>query len=196
MREDVLMEKVILQRLREGDPEAFKAIYDQYWHRLYKLATEKLPSEENAEEIIQDIFVDIWERRKTIVLSGDLEHYLFKALKYKILDFIRAQIVRRKHEDSVLKFSADYFDSPEIEEEMAYQELMGALHTALDALPEKTQNIFRLSRIEQLSSREISGLLNIPERTINHHLSQAVGVLRVNLKEYAVFSVLLTHYLY
>ena len=182
MQEEALAEKTILHQLRAGDPAAFKAIYDLYWDRLYKTAVQKVPHAENAEEIIQDIFVDLWERRASLVI-GDLEHYLFRAVKYKVLDYIRAQLVRRQHEDSVSHTAVGYGD-PDIEEELAYRELRDAFHSGLNDLPEKTREIFRLSRVEQFSVHEISALLHIPERTISYHIVQAQRMLRICLKDY------------
>ncbi len=182
-------EKTILRQLRGGDPVAFKAIYDQYWDRLYKVAAGKVPCAENAEEIIQDIFVDLWERRELLVI-GDLEHYLFRAVKYKVLDYIRAQMVRRQHEDAVLRVTIQY-DDPDIEEELAYRELREAFHSGLDNLPEKTKEIFRLSRVEQFSVREISETLSVPERTVTYHITQAVRALKVCLKDYMPYLLLL-----
>ncbi len=182
MQEEALAEKTILRLLRGGDPVAFKAIYDQYWDKLYKVAAQKVPCTENAEEIIQDIFVDLWERREFLVI-GDLEHYLFRAVKYKVLDYIRAQMVRRHHEDSVLRTTIEYGD-PDIEEELAYRELREAFDSGLNDLPEKTKEIFRLSRVEQFSVREISKTLSVPERTVTHHIAQALRILRVCLKDY------------
>ncbi len=183
------MEKTILRLLRGGDPAAFKAIYDQYWDRLYKVAAEKVPYAENAEEIIQDIFVDLWERREMLVI-GDLEHYLFRAVKYKVLDYVRAQIVRRKHEDSVQQVTTTSGD-PDIEEELAYRELREAFHSGLNDLPEKTKEIFRLSRVEQFSVREISETLSVPERTVTYHIAQALRILRECLKDYIPYLLIL-----
>lgn len=188
MQEEALAEKTILRLLRGGDPVAFKAIYDQYWDRLYKVAVGKVPYAENAEEIIQDIFVDLWERRELLVI-GDLEHYLFRAVKYKALDYIRAQMVRRQHEDSVLRAPIEYGD-PDIEEELAYRELREAFHSGLNDLPEKTKEIFRLSRVEQFSVREISETLRVPERTVTYHIAQALRILRVCLKDYMLYLML------
>ncbi len=177
-----MAEKTILRLLRGGDTVAFKAIYDQYWDRLYKVAAQKVPCAENAEEIIQDIFVDLWERRELLVI-GDLEHYLFRAVKYKVLDYIRAQMVRRQHEDSVLRAASEYGD-PDVEEELAYRELREAFYSGLNDLPEKTKEIFRLSRVEHFSVREISETLSVPERTVTYHITQALRILRVCLKDY------------
>jgi RNA polymerase sigma-70 factor (family 1) len=188
MQEEALAEKTILRLLRGGDPVAFKAIYDQYWDRLYKVAAGKVPYAENAEEIIQDIFVDLWERRELLVI-GDLEHYLFRAVKYKVLDYIRAQMVRRQHEDSVLRNTIEYGD-PDIEEELAYRELREAFHSGLNDLPEKTKEIFRLSRVEHFSVREISETLRVPERTVTYHIAQALRILRVCLKDYMLYFIL------
>lgn len=184
------MEKTILDKLKEGDSSAFREIYDQYWDRLYRLAVNKLPFGENAEEVVQDIFVDIWERREQLDVSN-LEHYLFRSLKYKVLDFIRAQIVRRRYKDAVMQYASENFDAPEVEEELAYRELKQALQMAISELPEKTRCIFQLSRMEHLSPREISERLNIPERTVSYHLAQGVEAMRSHLREFIVLCIAL-----
>lgn len=181
----VLTERDLLRQLGTGDRIAFELIYEQYWERLYRIAREKVLYPENAEEIVQDIFVDLWERRKGLAIH-DLEHYLLRAVKYKVLDYVRAQIIRRQHENTVITLS-EQFDS-ETEEELAYRELRDAFQTALGDLPEKTREIFRLSRIEQLSSREISDRLQIPERTVTYHLAQGLRTLRVHLKDFVVLA--------
>lgn len=178
----VFTEKELLKQMQAGDRVAFRAIYDRYWERLYRAARDKVSYPENAEEIVQDIFADMWERRKTLMI-GNLEHYLFRAVKHKVLDYIRAQIVRRQHEDAVLQVASDYGQA-DAEEELAYRELKDAFHSGLDDLPEKTREIFRLSRIEHLSVREISDTLHIPERTVSYHIAQALGILRVHLKDF------------
>ncbi len=175
-------EAELLQRMQTGDKTAFRIIYDRYWERLYSAASRKVLHPESAEEMVQDVFVDIWERRE-ILIVGNLERYLFRAVKHKVLDYVRAQIVRRHHEAFILQVSSDYTGS-ETEEEVAYQELKAAFYSGLEDLPEKTREIFRLSREEQLSVREISGTLHIPERTVSYHIAQAVAVLRVHLKDF------------
>lgn len=193
MREiSVPMEDELLRQLGAGDRSAFRTIYDRYWDRLYKTARDKVLYPENAEEIVQDIFVDLWERRKILVI-GDLEHYLFKAVKYKVLDYIRAQMVRREHEAAVLQFSSEYGDpdTSGTEEELAYRELKEAFYSGLDDLPEKTREIFRLSRVGQLSAREISDTLGIPERTVSWHIAQALRILREHLRDFIVCLIVL-----
>lgn len=178
----IFTEAELLQKMRSGDRAAFRTIYDRYWERLYRVARDKVLYPENAEEMVQDIFLDIWERREALTV-GSLENYLFRAVKHKVLDYVRAQIVRRQHEDFVLQVSYEREDA-DIEEELAYRELTEAFHSGLNDLPEKTREVFRLSRMEQLSGKQISDMLQIPERTVSYHIAQAVNVLRVHLKDF------------
>ena len=78
---------VLLERLGTGDQNAFQEIYQRYWYKLFQVARRKVIFEEDAEEIVQDIFVDLWERRERLLIN-DLSKFLFKAVKYQILDYI------------------------------------------------------------------------------------------------------------
>src|SRR5690606_18512864 len=172
----------LLQQIRAGDKVAFRNVYERYWERLYRVARSKVGQVETAEEMIQDIFADVWERRESLSVIN-LERYLFRAVKYKALDYIRAQIVKRYNEDEILNASSEYTDA-EAEEELAYQELKRAFDSGLNSLPEKTRGIFCLNKLEQLSVREISAELGIPQRTVSYHIAQALSVMRVHLKDF------------
>jgi RNA polymerase sigma-70 factor (family 1) len=161
---------------------AFQEIYKRYWYKLYTVARRKVEAQEDAEEIVQDIFVDLWERRIRLNIN-ELDRYLFSAVKYKVLNYIKSRIVRQTYRDTVsLKIDAD----SNTEEELALQDLSQAITSGIENLPPKTQEIFRLNRLEGLSVREISDLLHIPERTVEYHVTQSLRSMRVYLKDFVV----------
>src|SRR5690606_36593959 len=96
-----------------------------------------------------------------------------------------AQIVRRHHEEQVLEVATGRAEV-DADEELAYQELKDAFLSGLNDLPDKTREIFWLSRMDQLSVREISGMLNIPERTITYHIARALDVLKIHLRDFFI----------
>lgn len=181
MKYSVLSDVVLVKLLQAGDGAAFQAIYRKYWQPLFAMARKKLCSQENAEELIQDLFVDLWERRETIQIE-DLKKYLFGAVKYKILNYIKALLIRQKYEN--LKNGG----LPELdhctEDQLAYEDLNKALERGISHLPHKTRQIFRLNRLENQSVRQISASLSIPERTVEYHIMQSLRTLRSHLKEY------------
>ena len=188
-----LSDTELLLKLRLGEKVAFRVLFERYWERLYKAAKAKVNSQETAEEIVQDIFVDIWVRRNVLNIE-DLEGYLFRAVKHKFLDYVRAQIVRRHYEEYVLFIPSNQNNT---DEEIAFLELQTAFYEGLRELPSKTREIFTLSRLDGLSTKEISDTLDIPVRTVSHHLFKAVKLLRLKLKDFipTLYFVFLYEYL-
>ncbi|GAB3263218.1 RNA polymerase sigma-70 factor [Larkinella harenae] len=177
----VLSDAVLVKLLQSGDAAAFQAIYRKYWQPLFTVARKKLYSEENAEELIQDLYVDLWERRETIQID-DLKKYLFGAVRYKILNHIKSLLIRQKYENFKSAHLPD-FDC-RTEELLAYEDLNKALEKGINHLPDKTRQIFRLNRLENQSVRQISASLRIPERTVEYHIMQSLRTLRFHLKDY------------
>jgi RNA polymerase sigma factor (sigma-70 family) len=123
----------------------------------------------------------LWERRETNQIE-DLKKYLFGAIKYKILNHIKALLIRQKYENFKNATLADFDCQPE--ELLAYEDLNKALEKGIAHLPDKTRQIFRLNRLENQSVRQISASLCIPERTVEYHIMQSLRRLRSHLKEY------------
>ncbi|MDQ6481090.1 RNA polymerase sigma-70 factor [Dyadobacter sp. LHD-138] len=171
----------------KNDEKAFNEIYNRYWQRLYVFALSKLDDEANAEEVIQNVFIDLWQKGKTDQIEN-LSAYLYRAVKNKCIDQIRQRLVRGRYEEIVLQTRDE--EDPGTEELLAFQELKAVLNMAMNSLPEKTREIFRLSRMEYLSVREVSVALSIPERTVEYHLAQALKMMRVYLRDFIVLLVL------
>jgi len=183
-----LSDALLVKLLRTDDVEAFQEIYHRYWHELFVMARRKLYSQENAEEIVQDLFASIWSRRADVQIE-DLKKYLFRSAKYLIINSIKSKIVRQEYESHTTATSS--FDTTRrTEEELAYRDLHRAIEDGLLQLPEKTQQIFRLNRLENQSVREISLLLNIPERTVEYHITQSLRSLRLHLRDYLLGTLL------
>lgn len=177
-----LSDALLVKLLRTDDVEAFQEIYQRYWHPLFVVARRKLYSQENAEEIVQDLFASVWSRRTDAQIE-DLKKYLFSSVKYLIINSIKSKIVRQEYESRTN--ATRTFDTTRLtEEELAYRDLHSAIEDGLLRLPEKTQHIFRLNRLENQSVREISQLLNIPERTVEYHITQSLRALRLHLRDY------------
>ncbi len=172
-----------IRQLGMGDAGAFKDIYDQYWNKLYQAAVSKVRVSENAKEIVQDIFLDLWQRRDEIQVN-DLERYLFSAVKYKVLDFFRKEVMRQRYVDSIANSPLESEDNPA--DKLAFNELRAEILNAISHLPDKTRSIFELNRIEYKSADEIAHLLDIPSRTVDYHITQGLKSLRFHLRDYMI----------
>ncbi|PWJ55934.1 RNA polymerase sigma-70 factor (ECF subfamily) [Dyadobacter jejuensis] len=188
MQDTLVTDILLLNLLAAGDQEAFQQIYEKYWYRLYRIIKAKVKVEAEAEEMVQDIFVDIWERRHRLEIS-DLKSYLYSAAKYKVLNYIKAQIIRRTYQKDRLETQVDCDSNTE--QDLAFSDLKSAIANGIEDLPSKTRDIFNLNRLEDKSVKEVSLLLGIPERTVEYHVNKALSTLRIHLRDFTLLLILL-----
>ncbi|MCF2492946.1 RNA polymerase sigma-70 factor [Dyadobacter chenhuakuii] len=179
----------MLYRLRQGDRNAFAELYKKYWRRLFDSAYKRLLLREECEEIIQEIFIDIWEKRETLVITVSMEAYLFGALRYRIYNLIRSRKIRNAYLDHLT--NTQEIEKNYIEDSLYYDELAGALARSIENLPEKIKKVYQLSRRENLSYKEISLQLNIPVDTVEKQMGKAIKIIRASLKDFILILILL-----
>jgi RNA polymerase sigma-70 factor (ECF subfamily) len=173
------------QLLRSSDRAAFTEIYDRYWDKLYSVAANKLKDAWLAEELVQDIFLDLWRRREQLDLSDKVAAYLAVAMKYKV---INAQVKRSRlqlYQDYANRqgWLADY----STENQLSFDELKDRLAKLVAKLPKKCRLIYKLSREAGYSQKEIARELDISEKTVESHLSRAIKSLRTSLSQFLFF---------
>ncbi len=188
MEYHLLSDELLVKLLKVDDEGAFSEIYKRYWKSLFKAAQQKLKAEDAIEEILQNVFLKIWERRHVIEIQA-LDKYLFKAAKFQIMDYYRAQFMAEKYAD----FTSQKHEQFEITPEQSFnlEEITHIFDHVITSLPEKTSTIFNLSRVEQKSTKEISSILQVPERTVEYHITQSLKLLRKHLKDYLPAIILL-----
>lgn len=162
-------EKELLRNLRDGDEYAFKTLYDAYAPRLAARLFQLLRSEELAEDILQDLFIKIWEVRHTI--NPELN---FGALLYKIAANLSKNAYRKNLYDQVMRkhINPDHGHNP-IEESLNQSEAKEVLQAALNKLTPRQREVYIMHKIDGLSYQEISSRLNISASAINHHIQEA-----------------------
>ena len=186
MQYKILSDELLVKLLRVGEQEAFEEIYRRYWQKLLRSSQLKIRSKEIIEELLQDLFISLWEKREKVSIEN-LEAYLTTSLKYLIINQIKKQMLQEKFIEYTFKKTNQ---ADEVDESVAFNELSIAIEKTIEQLPEKTQKIFKLNRLEYKSVKEIAHKLNIPERTIEYHITQALKSLRVHLSEFIALSVL------
>lgn len=147
----------------------------------------KLHRSDVAEELIQDVFVKIWERRQTETLLNPAA-YLQTTLRNLIIDYIRRHLHETGYLTSLRQFAPLPADTTL--NEVQFSELSDAVQAALAELPPKTRAVFELSRFEQLSVREIAERLDLSEKAIEYHLTRSLAFLRNRLKDFALSGLL------
>jgi len=168
--------------LQKGDDKAFEKIYNKFWECLYATAYNRIKSKVETEGILQEIFSDLWKRRECLNIKTSLASYLHSALKYKILNFIYSQKFRKTYSQDHSLYIQKADDSTQ--EILSFDELYESLQIGLEKLPEKCRLVFKMSREEQKSSKEIALELNISHRTVQTHIHNAIKTLRVELNDY------------
>lgn len=172
---------MLLLYLRTGDEKAFREIYQRYWKKLFFTAARKIQEADVVEELIQDIFLKLWERRAGLQVER-LDAYLFSAVRYAIINHIKSNLVQEKYANYA---QYHYSDTCSVtEEQLELDELIQVVEQQLNDLPEKTRQIFQMNRLEYHTIKEISSKLKVPERTVEYHLSQALKSLRYYLRDY------------
>lgn len=178
----------LLAALRTDDRAAYGEIFRRYSGRLLALAYGKLGSREAAEELVQELFETLWVRRAESQ-AQQLEQYLFSAIKYRIINYMRAYKVREAYAAYCRIRQTEAVATTE--DAVAFDDLKTALLHGMQQLPAKSREIFRLSRLEQFTVPEIASQVNLSAKAVEFHLTRSLKVLRVHLKDFMVVAALL-----
>jgi len=159
------------------DREAFNQIYFRYWKKLYAKAYNILRDHDNAVDLVQEIFVWLWDHRATQNIQN-LNSYLHTAVKFKIANFIRDEKVKNAFYEAVESIKSNEFY---LDDSLEVRELQAVIISFTQDLPEKCRTIFNLSRFEHLSNRKIAEKLGISEKTVEGQITIALKKLRISL---------------
>lgn len=174
-------DQLLLAELRNGSQDAFVKIYEKYWEKLYYVCFQRTLSREETEDIIHELFLDIWNKKESIEIRTTFAAYIYTALKYKIFRLIDSKIVRRKY----MEHFGDEEPASSIttEQLLDFNELYDLIEQSVENLPDKCKMIFKMSRDENLSAEEISRELNISSNTVQNQITKAKKIIRKRLKK-------------
>jgi len=175
----------LLKRERE---EAFCEIYERYWEKLYRYVFNRTSSSDVAFEITQDVFVSLWNRRQEVVFHSSLSGYLFASVRYGIIRYIRSSRLRDDYFRDFTLYISSHRDNSN-EDQMNLHQLEEAIEASVRELPERCREIFRMSRYQNMSIKEIAGKLEISHKTVENQLSAALNHLRKSLGEFMLVPV-------
>ncbi|MDR6783259.1 RNA polymerase sigma-70 factor (family 1) [Pedobacter africanus] len=162
--------------LQQGDHAAFTEIYNRYWRKIFVVAHKRLGDQEEAEGIVQDLFLNLWRKRESFQLTTGFQNYFAIALKFEILDVMRKWANVSKYENEL---SFTYTEADESMLRAAdLEELRQKIQLTISALPEKCQLVFRLKHEQGYSQKQIAEEMNISEKTVEAHLAKAKKQLR------------------
>jgi RNA polymerase sigma-70 factor (ECF subfamily) len=167
-------ENELLTSLSAGNESALKFIYHKYWKLLLISAHNVLKDKEACEDIIQDIFIQLWQNREHLTITTSLQAYLFTATRYQVFHLIKKTAGRRElFENLDERFSTDAPDIP-----LYAKDMQARVNVAIEDLPEKCRNIYKLSREANLSYKKIAEQLQISPKTVENQISIALKKIR------------------
>ncbi|BAV07554.1 RNA polymerase ECF-type sigma factor [Filimonas lacunae] len=162
-----------------GDETAFKQLVDLYWLRVFRNILALTKQTETAQEITQDIFLKIWQHRDKLLEIKDLMAYIYVLGRNQVFSAMRKKLLETV---DVGRGQEDFAESRNLPElELEYKETWRLIHQAIDHMPPKQQEVFRLSRIEGLSNQEIAQKLNVSNSTVKSHIVAGLNTVRVHL---------------
>lgn len=165
-----------------GCEHAFKEIYQRYWFQVYQVAYRKVHHKELAEELTQNLFVELWRRRTNVEIRS-LSAYLFGSLRYSIINHYKSLLIQENYHNYI-KASSNFGVVNNADYLLMLHELSEALDKGVALLPKKTAEVFRMSRMEHRSVKDISQQLNISEKAVEYHITQSLKSIRFYLREY------------
>ncbi len=172
----------LINRLKKGEESAYELLFNEFYGVLTVYANKYVKDIETAKEIVQDLFVHLYEKRENLDINSSLKSYLFRSTHNRCINYINAQKIRIQHAEYVFK-TADITED-NLEQEVNKTELEQALFTAINELPPKCQSIFKMNRFEGLSNTEIAEKLKLSKRTVETQISKALRILRIKIEPY------------
>lgn len=157
----------------------FHNLFEGHYNDYCRYAFTILKNAEEAEDIVQGVFVDVWNSGKIHEIDRP-EHYILRAIKFKCVDFQRKQIVKRKHEAEVVHLSSELEKSKEDNTE----ELLDILNAAIEELPVKTKEVFKKAKLEGKSYKDIAEEMGISPKTVENQMTRAFKQLRETAEKY------------
>ncbi|ETN94355.1 RNA polymerase sigma-70 factor [Zhouia amylolytica] len=185
--QDFLNHENFYLKLNSGDKSAHELLFKLYQNKLMCIAKSYISNKEDAEEIVQDVFIKIWNNKSNISIKNNLNGYLFTCTKNLCLDYLKKKKRKINREGRVLQLEAVVNYNALADEgysELIEQELNIQIEKAIEQLPERCKLIFSKSRFEGMKYREISDELNISIKTVEHQIGKALKVMHLHLKDY------------
>jgi RNA polymerase sigma-70 factor (ECF subfamily) len=188
--ERVVIDHKLVALLKQGNREAFAKIYQSYWTVMYMHALKMLKSEDDARDIVQEIFTSLWLKSQSIDPEVNLAGYLFVSTKNKVFDLITHRRVRLDYLESLSSFAEAHSNQTlaSIEE----KELLQALQREIEGLPAKMRQVFEMRINDHLTYTEIADKLNISDKTVKKQISNAIGIIRPKLQHLSIAVILLS----
>lgn len=178
----------LLALIKEEDEGAFYTVYKRYWDKLLVVAGKRLNDKDEAEAVLQDVFLNLWRRKNTLELRKGFDNYFSVAVKFEIIN----RLAKRAREENRNKELLHHLDvSEEMTERFDLKALEKQLEHTISSLPPKCQLVFRLSREDGYTNKKIAEKLNISDKAVEKHITHALKILRSRFGSFVPLIILL-----
>lgn len=177
-----LPDEALVDLLKKDDAVAFQVIYQRHWRQLYGFVFLQLGTQEDAEEIIHELMVRLWQNRQQSHIQN-LKMYLFIGARNQTNKFIKGQINLRKFREHQLLH--EVMESYDTEDIINRNDLSRAIEEVMKRMPEKTAQIFKLSKIDELPVKKIAEQMNLSEKAVEYHITKSLKMLRQHLQDFS-----------
>ena len=185
-------ERILLGKLKNDDQSAFTIIFTKYYSDLVRFTYGFTRDSDASEEIVQEVFLKLWENRSTLDIHTSLKSYLLKNVQNRSIDCLRHTTITNKYAAVVLDHPL--LSQNDTEDYILFSELEASFNQAMENIPALYAEVFRLSRIETLNYLEIASKLGVSVRTVEVRISKALSLLRAELKDYLLIGLIIYYF--
>jgi RNA polymerase sigma-70 factor, ECF subfamily len=173
-------DNLLVTRIRQDDKNAFKTLYNRYSKKIYFFSLKHLGNSVEAEELVQSIFISVWEKRKSLDPGNSIKSYIYKAAVNYIYNYLKKKAIHARFIESQINKGEAF--SNQTYEQVFFHDLERSLSSVFETLPSQQQKIFRLCREEGLTHDEIARRLDLSIRTVENQMYRAIKTIRMGLK--------------
>ncbi len=175
-------ERLLLHQISEGDEKAFAIIVSRYWNNIYAQALTYVKSSHNAQDIVQEVFIKIWEKRQTLTSIERFDSFLFIISRNHIISELRKKLMNPLDPDLVDTYKEEGGVPDKV---LSFKQMQQHLKTAIDLLPQQQRTAFLLSREAGLSYEAIAAQMDLSRETVKKHIGRALNFLRTYVRIHA-----------
>ena len=182
-------DKELVEEIKDGNARAFDQLYEAYGHKLYIFVLSILKSKEDAEEVVQNTYLKIWEKRKSIDSDHSFKSFLFTIAYNLTVDLLRERLKERRYREDILNKATSNYN---IEEAIEFGDLLENVQQIIKELPPRKNEIYQLSRMNHLSYGEIAEKLNISVKTVENSINFSINFIKKRLGKDSLVILLFT----
>lgn len=179
----------LIRKISLGDESAFEKLFKIFYKSLCSYAFGILKDGDQAEEVVQDVLFKIWQSRNELNLGTSIRAYLYRSVHNRCLNVIRHEKVKQEYQSYAVEVNKNAYESAS--SRLSYNELSSKINEGLSLLPPACREVFRLSRMEGLSYKEIAGVLEISVKTVENQMGKALKLMRNHLSDFISWGLVL-----